>query len=123
MPRRPPKAGDPGDAPPVPTLMRDEILTCLTDPRQARYRAVAAARVASLDATGVPGGAAPRVRWRPRRRRLHIGGGLLTVGVACTAAVILLAAGVSLQGATAPAASASSVAAPGGPALADSARP
>ena len=145
-------AGDAGDAPPDAAAMRDEILTCLSDPRQARYRAVAAARLAKLDTTGFPTGADdsraarwPRWRrgtgraaldatrfpaggrWRPCRRPLHLGGGLLTAGVACTAVVILLAAGVSLHGATAPAAPAASAsssdAAPGGPALAASASP
>jgi DNA-directed RNA polymerase specialized sigma24 family protein len=148
------KAGDPAGAPPTAATLRDEVLTCLTDPRLARYREVAAARVAALDATGFPASAAAvravrRPRWHRgtgraapeataptagggvaqarRRRHLHVGGGPLTVGVACAAAVILLAAGVSLQGATAPAAPAASgssvAAAPGGPALADSARP
>jgi DNA-directed RNA polymerase specialized sigma24 family protein len=149
------KAGDPPAAPPTAATMRQEVLTCLTDPRLARYRAVAAARMAALDATGFPasaaamravrwprwhrgagrvaldatgptaGGVAPQAVRRPPRRRPHLGGGVLTVSVACTAAVILLAAGVSLQGATAPAAPAASAssAAPGAPALADSARP
>ena len=145
-------AGDADSVPPDAVAMRDEILTCLTDPRQARYRAVAATRVAKLDATGFPTGADdaraarwPRWhrgtgrtaldaggfpaggRWRPYRRPLHLGGGLLTAGVACTAVVILLAAGVSLHGATAPAtpvaSASSSDAASGGPALAASASP
>ena len=149
------KDGDPPAAPPAAATMRQEVLTCLTDPRLARYRAVAAARLGPLDAAGFPasaaamrvarrprwhrgagqaavdatgptaGGVAPQALRRPPRRRLHLGGGVLTVSVACSAAVILLAAGVSLQGATAPAAPAASAssAAPGAPALADSARP
>lgn len=113
---------------PAPEEMRDEILACLTDPRQARYRAVAAARIPPLHLDGFPRVNATAPRWRPRWRGLRVTSVFLPVGAAASAGVILLAAGLSLQGGgssdAAPAASASPLAAArAAPALADSASP
>ena len=119
-----------GDRPPVAALwMREEILTSIADPDQARYRAVAAARAPRLGADGFPLTAGARILRRSHkhgRRRLR--GGLLTAGAAAGAAMILAAAGLSLQGGVwqaRPAASASPKAgrASGGPALENTAAP
>lgn len=117
--------GDEG--PPAAAWMRDEILACFADPGQARYRAVAAARVPRLGADGFPSGGIPLPRrsGKPGRR---VRGGLVTAGAAVAAAMVLVVAGLSLRGGawpSAPAASASPspIAAGGGPSLGNSATP
>ena len=118
--------GDAVAAHPAPGGMRDEILACLTDPRQARYRAVVAAWVPPLHPDGFPRVGAAAARW-PHVRRPRVPSGFLPVGAAAAAALILLVAGLSLQGggsaAGAPASASPVAAAQGAPALADSASP
>jgi DNA-directed RNA polymerase specialized sigma24 family protein len=111
------KAGETGTAagvsrderpPPAAASMRDEILATIADPERARYRAVAAARAARLAADGFPTAAGARLPRRSRKRGRRVRGGLLTAGVAAAAAMILVAAGVSLRGGAWPAAPAAS---------------
>jgi DNA-directed RNA polymerase specialized sigma24 family protein len=113
------EAWDADERPPAPAWMRDEILACCTDPRQATYRAFAAARALPLDLEGFPPGSGamtvrrarrrargPRLRsgamtvrapwWRARGPRLRYI--LLTAGAGAITVVAMLAVGVWLPG-------------------------